>query len=430
TLHYILYGGLRNRTNPSGAACQQYGGTASATQLGPSDFNTWKMVTIRPPSSGESPTAFYDLQTLRTTSELVLDTPRVGFFTTPAFFANWQTNTSNQMRVTINQALIVATGASVDGTDLTSPTTTPGLDIMHATAPACLSCHQTLDPDRSILASTYSWNYHNQADSTFALQKGLFAFRGVIAPMSSVFDLATALAQHPLTAQAWANKLCYYANSVACEPVDPEFQRVVGVFQSSSYSWNGLVRELLASPLTTHAAATQTATDSGDVIAVARRDHLCAALDYRLGFADVCRRDAVSKVALQTTIPQIVSGLPSDGYGRGAVAPVLPNQPTLFFRAGTENICLAAAALVIDVPAGRVVANVRQWSSAQPDAAIADFVQIVMALTPSDPRAGPAQSLLKAHFADAVQSGATASDALKSTFVVACLAPSAVSIGL
>jgi hypothetical protein len=53
-----------------------------------------------------------------------------------------------------------------------------------------------------------------------------------------------------------------------------------------------------------------------------------------------------------------------------------------------------------------------------------------MALTASDARAAPAQELLQARFAAALQSGASASDALKSTFVAACLAPSSVSIGL
>jgi hypothetical protein len=37
---------------------------------------------------------------------------------------------------------------------------------------------------------------------------------------------------------------------------------------------------------------------------------------------------------------------------------------------------------------------------------------------------------LKAHFTAAVNSGATPSDALKSTFVVACVAPSSISVGL
>jgi hypothetical protein len=411
--------------------CLQYGGTASAPQMTASDFDDWKWVTIRPPAAGESTTAFYDLATLRSATELVLTTPRIGFFTTPAFFANWQTNTSNQMRVTANQALIVATGFGVDGADSTSPATTPGLDAVHSSQPACVTCHQTLDPTRSILAATYSWNYHDQTAAAFAQQPGLFAFRGVVRPVATVADFGQALAEHPLFAQAWTQKLCYYANSSPCEVGDPEFRRVVDVFQRSRFSWKALVRELFSSPLTTGATPTATTIDNaGGVVAVARRDHLCAALNVRLGFVDVCALDALSKAAAQTTVPEIVSGLPSDGYGRGSEAPVLPNQPTLFYRAAVENICEAVAAMVIDVPSAKQVRNVKQWSSAQPDAAIADFVGTVMALAPSDARSAKATALLHAHFTAAVQSSATASDALKSTFVAACLAPSAVSVGL
>jgi hypothetical protein len=428
TLHMVLLGSLDNRKNPSGGVCQLRAGTATSPQLKPEDFGTWKMVTVRAPSAGENPTAFYDLPKLRDGSELVLTTPRVGFFSTPAFFANWQTNKSNQMRVTMNQTLIVATGAAVDGSDLTSPSSTPGVDSAHAGNPACFGCHKTLDPTRSILASTYSWSYHRQTDAVFSGQKGLFAFQGVVKPLSSAADLGAALAEHPLFAQAWAEKLCYYANSTACSPDDPELKRVVGVFQSSHYSWSALVKELLASPLTTHASVTKTADDSGEVVAVARRDHLCAALNNRLGFVDVCALDALSRAAAQQTIPEIVSGLPSDGYGRGSIAPVLPNQPTLFYRAGAENICLAVAAQVIDAP--KPQPNVKQWSSAQPDAAIAELVSLMMGLTASDPRASQAEALLKAHFASSTKTGASASDALKSTFVVSCLAPSAIAIGL
>src|SRR5262249_5560600 len=147
-------------------------------------------------------------------------------------------------------------------------------------------------------------------------------------------------------------------NSAPCLSSDPEFQRVVGAFRNSSFSWNVLVTELLASPITTYASLTDTAAANGQVVAVARRDHLCAALDNRLGFADVCGLDAVTKKALQATVPQIVSGLPSDGYGRGSTAPVLPNQPTLFYRAGTENICETVAANVIDVAAAKQTAGV------------------------------------------------------------------------
>ena len=431
-LQFILLGTLSGHASTiAGApACIQYGGSATAPQLSGTDFTSWKMVTIRPPAAGESPTAFYDLATLRSATTLVLTVPRVGFFSTPAFFANWQTNTSNQARVTMNQALIVATGAQVDGTDTTAPPTTPGLDTAHASQPACVACHQTLDPTRSILAATYSWNYHQQTDPTYSGQKGVFAFQGVIQSVSTVADLGTTLAQHPRFATAWAEKLCYYAASSSCEESDPELQRILGVYKSSSYSWSTLVRELMSSPLVTNASPTRTTTDHGEVVAVSRRDHFCAALDFRLGFADICGLDVLTKAQALTTVPEIVSGMPSDGYGRGAVAPVLPNQPTLFYRAGTENMCEAVAALVIDVPAAKQLPGVKQWSSAQSSTAISDFVQIVMALTSSDPRAAQAQSILQAHFTAAKQSGVTATAALESTFVAACMAPSAVSVGL
>jgi len=429
TLHWLLYGSLENHKVGT-VTCQQFGGTATAPQFAATDFSDWQMVTVREPAAGELTTKFYDLPALRTATELVLSIPRVGFFSTPAFFANWQTNISNQQRVTMNQTLIVALGSQVDGTDDT-PTgaNPPGLDAVHASAQACFYCHRTLDPLRSMFSSNYSWNYHNQTEASFASQKGIFTFRGVSKPVNSVGDMGQALADHPLFAEAWAQKLCYYANSSACVSTDPEFQRIVTAFRSANYSWNTLVLELFSSPITTNAAETATADANGEVVAVSRRDHMCAALDNRLGFDDACGLDIVKK-KVTGVIPQIVSGLPSDGYGRGSTVPVLPNQPTLFYRAGIENICAGIAALVIDVPAAKQVAGVKQWSSTQPDAAIADFVAMLMALTSSDPRASQATTLLKAHFTDAKAQGATAGDALKSTFITACMAPSAVSIGL
>lgn len=428
-MHFILFGGLDNRANPMGGqVCQQRGGTASGGQFTQSDFNTWKMVTIRPPKQGEKPTDFFDLVHMRSANELVLAMPRIGFFSTPAFFANWQTNTSNQARVTINQSLIVALGSQVDGTDQTQPSMTPGLDKVHASDAACVGCHKTLDPTRSILSSTFSWNYHNQVEQKYAGEKGIFAFRGVEKPVGNLVDFGNVLGSHPLYAQAWAQKLCYWANSQACETTDPEFLRVVDVFKNSNYQWSALVRELLSSPLVTHGQSTQTLRDKGEVIAVERRDHLCAALNDRLGLKDVCAQDVLSGVPANGVVPEIMTGLPSDGYGRGAVAPVLPNDPSLFFRAGTENICINVSGMVVDnakAPAGQ-----KNWSSMQPDAAILDFLHIVMALTDGDPRFAQSQTILKNHFDQAKAQGASASDALKSTFVIACLAPSSVSIGL
>ena len=428
-LHAMLYGEIPNHPGPSGN-CGNRAGSLMSVQMAPTDFTAWKMVTVRQPAAGEARTVFYNVPALRTATELVLQTPHPGFFSTPAFFANWPTNSSNQMRVTVNQALIVATGTAIDGQDPTSPTTTPGLDPEH-TAPntQCYGCHQQLDPTRSILSATYSWFYYPQTDAALKAQPGLFAFQNVIAPMRTIDDFAHLLATHPLVPQAWAQKLCYYANSAPCNPIDPEFLRVLDRFTSSSASWNTLVRELMASPITTNATKTATATTNGAVVAVSRRDHLCAALNNRLGFVDICQLDATLQRA-QSTIAQIISGMPSDGYGRGATIPVLPNQPTLFYRAGIENVCAQVAGMTIDARPNPNQPGAKQWSSSQPDAAIADFVGTVMALTPSDPRASQATSILTSHFHAAVQSGATATDSLKSTFIAACLSPSFIGIGM
>ena len=430
SLHYLLYGALDGYKTAAGVKCPPTGGTATAPQLTPAgDFSDWTLVTLRQPNPGEATTTFYDLPTLRAANELVLAVPRVGYFTTPAFFANWQTNISNQMRVTVHQALIVATGSSVDGTDTTSPPGTPGVDFVHSSVSACFNCHKILDPTRSIFSATLSWNYHNQLDPTWTAQPGIFAFRNVNQPVNTLADFGNALATQPLVASGWVQKLCYYVNSAPCDSADPEFQRIVTLFQSSKYAWNTLVKALVTSPITTGATVTQTAETNGEVIAVSRRDHLCAALNARLGFADICALLPGSKK--NGTVPEIVSGLPSDAYGRGAVAPILPNEPTLFFRAGTENICESLAAQVVDSPVATRPAGSVQWSSTQPAAAIADFVGILMGLTPSDPRSAAAQTLLTSHFTSAKQqTGINATEALRSTFIVACTSPTAVSIGL
>ena len=358
--------------------------------------------------------------------------------------ANWPTNPSNAMRVTMNQTLIVALGAMVDGADGTLPKVAaggapiPGLDSAHATpGTACYGCHQLLDPTRSILAATYSWSYHAQDLSAQKAQTGEFAFQGVIQFPKSVYNLGGILASHPLFATAWVQKLCHYANSRPCETSDPEFLRIVRDFQDDAFSWNDLVVDLLASPLTTNAKSTATGTHDGVIVSVSRREHLCATLGARLGVRDLCAL-LPTTTPISPSIPKIASGFPSDGYGRGVVAPVLPNQPSLFFRAGTENLCEAIAPLVIDndsPPPG-----VRRWSSAS-SAAVA---QAILDFVPDRSGAGAERSALRrggqpsGRFEEALgavdsvtgEKDFTAHDALQSTFVVACETPSAVSLGM
>jgi hypothetical protein len=427
-LHFLLLGSVEGRRLTNGTFCPGFYGTVRGPQFTPADFADWTMVTVRTPGPGEPTSTFYDLPALRQAKELVLQQPRLGFFSTPAFFANWQTNTSNQMRVTVNQTLIVATGAAIDGGDDTTAPGSPGLDSVHSKG-ACLGCHLVLDPTRSIFSATWSWNYHTQQDDTWAAETGMFAFRGVVRPVTSIDDFAQVLVGHPLLAPAWVQKLCFYLNSAGCDEQDPEFQRLTTQFRAG-FSWRKLVKGLVISPLVTHAADTRTARVNGEVVAVSRRDHLCAALGKRLGLVDPCALETgggavLGQAATASLIPKVASGLPSDGYGRGAVAPILPNDPSLFFAAGLENICKEVAQTVVDGPPGAG----RRWSSAQPDAAIADFVGVVMAL--ADGRSAKASQLLRAHFDAAMkQPGTTATQALRSTFVVACQAPSAISVGL
>jgi hypothetical protein len=206
------------------------------------------------------------------------------------------------------------------------------------------------------------------------------------------------------------------------------FQQIVADF-ANGFQWNTLVRELLASPIVTNASSTKTYQANGEIVAVSRRDHLCAALNDRLGLTDICQLDAANQ-GNPSLIAQVVSGMPSDGYGRGATIPVLPNQPSLFYRGGLENICAQVAAMVIDAKPAAGQPNAVRWSSAQPAAAISDFVSKIMALTSTDPRAAPANALLTQHFTSATQAGASATDALRSTFVAACLSPSFIGIGM
>jgi hypothetical protein len=424
SLHYLFLGTIDSFKIPGNFLCPRVPGSASGAQFTATDFSDWTMVTVRQPKDGEPPTAFYDLPALRAARELVLSVPRVGFFSTPAFFANWPTNVSNQMRAPLHQALIVATGKAIEGGDPTAAPGSPGLDGAHATQEACLGCHRTLDPTRSIFAATWSWHYRRQQSPQWQAQPGMFAFGGVVAPVKTIEDFGAVLAKHPLVAPGWTQKLCYYARSAACDEKDPEFLRIVQLFRASNHSWNVLVKALMTSALVTHAAPTQTA-GAGETVAIARRDHLCAALNARLGLEDACGQRA----GAEGEVPLIVSGLPSDAYARGAVAPLLPNLPTLFFRAGLENLCEHVATQVIDAPAS--TGSGSRWSSGDPQTAITGFVSQVMALPAGDPRAEPARALLAEHFASAsAQPGITATQALQSTFVVACLSPSTVSIGL
>ncbi len=416
--------GVVSNVSGSMARCIPPELTPEQAYLQSSDFSTWQMITVRQPAAGESTTPFYDLPSFRAGYDLVLNTPRVGFFSTVSFFGQWQTNQSNLARVTANQTLIVGLGQPVDLTNTTVPPSLAALDQTHA-APGtdCYGCHQSLDPMRQFFRQAYTLTYSQQQDPSETAQQGSFGFHGVSAPGTSIFDLGSLLASHPMFASAWVQKLCTWANSAPCDTSDPEFKRLVSVFTSSNFSWNALVQALFSSPIVTNLTDTKNADGNGEVFPIARRAELCALLSNRLGLVDACGLAASTTPAQDLQVVQtIASSWPSDSYARGSATAVLANAPSLFTRAGLENVCVALADHLVDNP------QTGQFSSAQPDAALQSLATHLMGL--GSDRSAAAVSILQRHFQNAQAANASATDALKSTFALACESPWVAGIGL
>ena len=396
-------------------------GVAPTPHWNASDFN-WKMVTIRPPASGESTTKFWDVPTLRTTNTLVLKTPRVGYYTTPSFLGQWNTNVSNQARATINQTLIVGIGKAFDGSDLTPPVSTAALDPAHA-APgtACYNCHLTMDPMRQFFRSQYSLYFDLQTDPTETSLPGVFSWGGTSVQSSNIADLGQQLIQQAQFAPAWAKKVCEWATSSTCDVDDPELVTVAQAFKQSNYNWNTLVKTMLSSPLVTYATTTASAVKYGPVVSISRREELCRNLSSRLNITDLCGLQPSTVLnATTAAIAGIAQALPSEDYARGSPTMVMVPAPSMVYRTGVENICSLASTLAIDA------GSTSSFTSTDPNA-VDNLVVNFMGLPASTNAA--VVSVLQSHYAAAVAKGSAKTDALRSTFVVACLSPYVAGIG-
>ncbi len=390
------------------------------------DYTDWRPVTVAAASDKTPALRFYDIPALEPVKTLYLRQPRVGFFTTPAFFATWPTNDSNSSRVVTNQTLIVALGKSINPEDVTVPTTEVGLGADHAVpGTACYGCHRTLDPMRNYFRQHFQSHYRPQPDQKIKSDGASFGFEDVVKDGGSILDFADTLAAHPSFAPAWVQKLCFYANSVGCSAKDPEFIRIVEVFQKSGLKLKTLVRELYSSPLVTGATRTITWNTQDFPVSIMRRQHMCGLLSARLGVSNACdpmiELDTYGKPKFSETA-QLVHILPNDGFGRGAVRPFLATLPDMFYRGTMESICQSLADQLVDVTGGRYV-------STKTGAALDDFVHIVMGLPDGDARAPAMRALLASHLADAHTAGATPTEGLKSAFTLACTSPFTASLG-
>jgi hypothetical protein len=420
---------------PGATWCQAGGGTTDSHNVShtplitEADYADWRMVTINPVSAANPETRFFDLAGNRKSSTLSLYSERVGYFTTPSFFAQYPTNLSNQARATINQTMIVGLGQAFDGSDPITVMDAPGLAPEHAANPACFTCHWSLDPMKRFFRSNFTLNYSAQLDPAQIAIPGTFLFGGAVDHGPTMYDLGKQIAMHPRFKVAWTRKLCAWANSGECLDDDPELIRVADVFAKNNYDWSALVHELFTSPLVTYTSRTATTDENGAPVAIARRAQLCATIGNRLGLPDVCGLSELQAGSCATdcppkgnNVPSIATNLPSDGYSRGAVSALYVNDPDPFYRSSVERICALVADQVVDVTGAASL-----YASADPTKAIADMVHGFLGLDSS--RDGPAIGVLTDHFTAAKATGKTATVALKSAFTLACISPYIVSIG-
>ena len=411
---YLMLNGLAYSENP------QFFVQIVKPQWADTDFSDWKMVTVKQAEFNDIPPRFWDLPRMRTMTTVPLLTPRVGFFSTPAFFANWLTNQSNQFRVTANQMLIVALGQSLLDASVVVRSANNGVDenasdAEHLANPACSSCHVTLDPLRHFYTQSYDPTYEPTKDPNAYSLESQYLVDGANKSGKTLDDLAQILAADPAFAPTWVGKVCQWVNSTPCDATDPEFIRIANAFKANNFNFRTMLTDVLSSPLVTGAQATQTWEKLGEPMSIARYDRFCLNLQQRLNLPGAC---TVTAVAAQNA-----SNVPTDNYVRGSSQPYLPSQPSLFFRTAVENLCTQLAPKVVDGP------NAVYLSNAAP-AALSGLVTTVMGIDVGDPRYQEILTLLTSHYTTAVAGGATASNALQSAFTVACTAPSSVGTGL
>ncbi|MEM9457615.1 MAG: DUF1585 domain-containing protein [Myxococcota bacterium] len=376
-----------------------------------SDFNDWRPVTMTTMATDqEEQVRYYDLPTLRAADTIQLRVARAGFFSTPSFLATWRTNEDNSFRVTTNQTLIVGLGLAFEDTDVTTPLGDDGLGDDHAgPGTDCYGCHKNLDPMRNFFSNVYYPNSYNVVSIAEREERqASFSFQGHTASGDDIADLGQIVSEHPAFAEGWTQKLCYYANSQACDADDPEFQRIARAFEDSNFSFKTLIVDLFSSRLVTGAAC----ADNFDVqpvpTSVARAQHLCTSLQARLGGIDACESSGAAS--------DLSSGLPKDAWARGSHAPNQPASPSLFYASSIDALCREIAGNVVD-------AGGSPLQTSDMEGSLDALVDRVMGLSPADPRRAEMRQILSDHLTRAEEVTTNERVRLRSAFVLACTSP-------
>lgn len=407
---------VNDATDPS-ELCGIDGDAVSRPWLVASDFTDWRVVEL---TNEVENRPFFELDRHREATTLGVARAHSGFLSSLGFLGSWTTNVDNSARVTVNQALIVALGAAFDGQTVLSTVQSSGDD--HAANAECRACHDTLDPMRNLVRGSWSVFYGQQTSPP--TEPTFFDFGGERHDFSEgegrVTDFATILAEHPLFAGAWADKLCYYANGAPCVEGE-ELDRVLAAF-TEEHDFRTLIVELFSSPLVTGRECLDEADGSNTDVSISRRSTFCAQLSDRLGVADACGLSEPPEVPNQSKheLRRASSAVPDDAFSRGTVAPIVITDPSMMGRANRESSCLIAA-------------DQLSLAGRSNDEAAAWLVIDVMGLPPGTARHDAALDILRGHLADVMAADGSTADphplAQRSAFVVACMAPTLSGLG-
>jgi hypothetical protein len=152
-----------------------------------------------------------------------------------------------------------------------------------------------------------------------------------------------------------------------------------------------------------------------------------------MGVSDVCALQAAVPTSAQSTTLTIAGSVAADAFSRGSQTPVTPAYPDLFYRAASEELCENVAKLVVDATGGPYTSS--STSCANGDGLLTKFVEQVMGVNASDSTHNPALMILENHCGMAAKvktsgGGSAQTNAVRSTFVLACESPTSLGIGL
>ena len=310
-----------------------------------SDYTDYRTIRINqndtPPNYENSTAYINNLRALSDGDSIDLLAPRVGYFNSPAFIFNWQTNTSNQFRLPLNQTLITALGLSFEAGDTTMRNHEEGVFDSHAKPGTdCYACHSQMDPMRNVFLKYYHTK-NTRALSQIGDERPDFSFHGLSREVTNMDEFAQALADHPNFAFAWAANFCQWVTSNECaEKYPDDVEDIAQKFKASNFNFNTLVIETFMSPLVLNSV-----TDNSEMnISIARQDHICSHLDGGLSKIADERSRSKEKIFCDKSIHYIAAEtdlIPNDEYTRGKVSLLQPTQLDPFYVKSVEYLCAA-----------------------------------------------------------------------------------------